>query len=110
MNAESILIVLVTFPDIDKARELGAAMVESQLAACVNLVPAIESIYRWQGAVQRDAEVLAIFKTTATLWPAFEQGIKAGHPYEVPEIVALKAEAVSEAYARWVGGVVRSEK
>jgi len=110
MNAESILIVLVTFPDIDKARELGAAMVESQLAACVNLVPAIESIYRWQGAVQRDAEVLAIFKTTATLWPAFEQGIKAAHPYEVPEIVALKPEAVSEAYARWVGREVRSEE
>ncbi|MDI1310922.1 divalent-cation tolerance protein CutA [Prosthecobacter sp.] len=98
-----ILIVLCTFPDIEKARETATALVESQLAACVNLIPAIESIYRWQGKVETAPEVLAIFKTTPAAWPRFEQRLKELHPYEVPEIVALKPENVSAKYARWVG-------
>lgn len=98
----SALLVISTFPDIEKARQIGTALVESQLAACVNLVPAIESIYRWQGKVTTDAEVLAIFKTTADALPEFEKKLVALHPYEVPEIVALKPDHVSESYAKWV--------
>lgn len=98
-----LLIVFCTFPDIGKAHETGTALVESQLAACVNLIPAVESIYRWQGKVETSAEVLAIFKTTPTAWPLFESRLREIHPYDVPEIVALKPEQVSEAYARWVG-------
>ena len=102
-----LLIVFCTFPDIGKARETGTALVESQLAACVNLIPAIESIYRWQGKVETSAEVLAVFKTTSGAWPQFESRLKELHPYEVPEIVALKPEQVSECYAQWVGESVR---
>ena len=97
-----LLIVFCTFPDIGKARETGTALVVSQLAACVNLIPAIESIYRWQGKVETAGEVLAVFKSTAEAWPRFEARLKELHPYEVPEIVALRPEQVSEGYARWV--------
>lgn len=98
-----LLIVLCTFPDLGKARETATALIESQLAACVNLIPAVESIYRWQGKVETSTEVLAIFKTTPAAWPLFESRLQELHPYDVPEIVALKPEQVSEAYARWVG-------
>ncbi|WP_395745325.1 divalent-cation tolerance protein CutA [Prosthecobacter sp.] len=100
-----LLIVLCTFPDHGKARETGTALVESQLAACVNLIPAVESIYRWEGKVETSAEVLAVFKTTREAWPRFERRLKELHPYEVPEIVALRPEEVGAEYARWVGGV-----
>lgn len=105
MNA--ILVVLCTFPDVEKAREAGTILVTEQLAACVNLVPGIESIYRWQGAVERAGEVLAVFKTKASAWPSFEQRLRELHPYEVPEIVALKPEQVAESYERWVFGETR---
>lgn len=101
-----ILLVFCTFPDIEKARLIGTALIESQLAACVNLCPGIESIYRWQGQVETSAEVLAIFKTTPQAYPAFESRLRELHPYDVPEIVAVRPEQVSETYARWVSASV----
>jgi periplasmic divalent cation tolerance protein len=103
----NVLVVLCTFPDVEKARQTGTALVEAQLAACVNLLPGIESIYRWQGAVERAGEVLAVFKTTSAAWPSFERRLRELHPYDVPEIVALKPEQVAESYARWVIGETR---
>lgn len=103
-----LLLVLVTFPDAEKARQIGTTMIESQLAACVNLVPGVESIYRWEGKIETSQEVLAIFKTTQEAWPAFEQRLKELHPYQVPEIVALAPEQVSAAYAEWVGESVKN--
>jgi len=97
-----ILLVLSTFPDLGKARQTVTVIIESQLAACVNLCPQLESIYRWQGRVETGAEVLAIFKTTSEAYPALEQRLRELHPYEVPEIIAIPAAHVSEAYARWV--------
>jgi len=98
-----ILIVLCTFPDLVQARATGAALVESQLAACVNLIPAVESIYRWEGKVETTAEVLALFKITPAVWSRFESRLRELHPCDVPEIVALRPEQVAESYARWVG-------
>ena len=98
-----LILVFCTFPDLGKARETGTALVESQLAACVNLIPGVESIYRWEGKVETAAEVLAVFKTTSGAWGRFEARLRELHPYEVPEIVALRPEQVSEGYARWVG-------
>ena len=97
-----ILIVLCTFPDLGKARETGTALVEAQLAACVNLIPAVESIYRWEGKVETAAEVLALFKTTPSAWLRFESRLLELHPYDVPEIVVLKPDQVAESYARWI--------
>ena len=102
----SVLLVLVTFPDVEIARQVGTALVESQLAACVNLLPGVQSIYRWQGAVEAGAEVLALFKTTSEVLPAFEARLMALHPYEVPEILALKPEHVAPLYAQWVADSV----
>jgi periplasmic divalent cation tolerance protein len=76
--------------------------VETQLAACVNLCPQVESIYRWQGEVETAAEVLAIFKTTASAWPRFEARLTELHPYDTPEIVAQWAVEVNGGYADWV--------
>lgn len=98
----NVLVVLCTFPDLVEARQTGTVLVEAQLAACVNLLPGIESIYRWQGAVERAGEVLAVFKTTSAAWPFFEQRLRELHPYEVPEIIALLPEQVADSYARWV--------
>lgn len=97
-----IRLVLVTFPDLETAREIGTQMVESQLAACVNLIPGVTSIYRWQGVVEESAEVLAVFKTTTAAWADFESELLRLHPYDTPEIVALPPDKVTQAYAEWV--------
>jgi periplasmic divalent cation tolerance protein len=97
------LLVFSTFPDIEKAREIGTSLVESQLAACVNLIPAVESIYRWQGKMETGGEVLAVFKTTSAVYSNFEARLKELHPYDVPEIIAVKPEHVAASYAAWVG-------
>lgn len=97
-----VLWVLSTFPDPVQARQIGTLLVERQLAACVNLVPAVESIYRWQGNVETTQEVLALFKTTAAGLPAFEKALTDLHPYEVPEIVALEPTQVATAYRSWL--------
>lgn len=97
-----VMVVLCTFPDLDQARQIGAALVERQVAACVNLLPGVESIYRWQGRVERAGEVLALFKTTR--YPELEAALRELHPYEVPEILALPVAAGLPAYLEWLAG------
>jgi periplasmic divalent cation tolerance protein len=94
-----VMVVLCTFPDIEQARQIGAALVERQVAACVNLLPGVESIYRWEGKVEKAGEVLAFIKTTR--YPELEAAIRELHPYEVPEILALETEGLP-AYLQWV--------
>jgi len=96
-------VVLCTFPDADRARQIGTVLVERQLVACVNILPSVESIYRWKGEVQNDPEVLALLKTTEAGYPALEAALVELHPYEVPEVIALKVEAGSQPYLGWVG-------
>ncbi|MBB5036136.1 divalent-cation tolerance protein CutA [Prosthecobacter dejongeii] len=103
-----ILLVLSTFPDAEKARQTGTLLVESQLAACVNLCPGVTSIYRWKGEIESSSEVLALFKTTRAQYPALELRLRELHPYEVPEILAIPAERAYEAYAQWVMDQTRS--
>ena len=99
---ESVRLVLCSFPDLDSARQIGTLLVERQLAACVNLLPGAESIYHWQGKVESAPEVLAIFKTSAEAWPAFEKALSEAHPYEVPEIIAIRPDAVAASYQAWL--------
>jgi periplasmic divalent cation tolerance protein len=94
------MVVLCTFPDIEQARQIGAALVERQVAACVNLLPGVESIYRWQGKVERAGEVLGIIKTTC--YPELEKLLRELHPYEVPEILAVEAAEGLPDYLRWL--------
>ena len=102
-QVSDIRIVLCTFPEAVVARQIGTVLVEKQLAACVNLIPAVESIYRWQGRLETTTEVLAIFKTSAAMAPVLERELAALHPYAVPEIMALEPTAVAAPYAAWVG-------
>lgn len=101
-----VLVVLCTFPDADRARQIGTVLVERQLAACVNILPSVESIYRWKGEVNRDGEALALIKTTADGYPALEAALVELHPYEVPEVIALEVAAGSAGYLGWVAGEV----
>jgi len=102
-------VVLCTFPDREQARQIGTTLVERRLAACVSLLDGVESIYRWQGEIHREAEVLAIFKTTDAAFPALESALAELHPYEVPEVVALPVESGADAYHDWVRAQVGAE-
>ena len=97
---ENAVVVLCTLPDLDQARQIGAALVERQVAACVNLLPGVESIYRWEGKVERAGEVLALVKTTR--YADLEAAIRELHPYQVPEIIALPVVAGLPAYLKWL--------
>ena len=97
---ENAIVVLCTFPDIEQARQIGAALVERQVAACVNILPGVESIYRWEGKVERAGEVLALIKTAR--YADLEAAIEELHPYEVPEIIALPIAAGLPAYLHWL--------
>ena len=97
-----MMLVFCTFPDMEKAREIGSGIVSEGLAACVNLIPRVESIYLWEGKMQSKNEVLAVFKLRADCFAALEAALSERHPYEVPEIVGLAADRVSEGYLNWV--------
>jgi periplasmic divalent cation tolerance protein len=104
-----ILIVLSTFPDKDTAQRIARALVEDGLVACVNVLPGVQSIYRWEDRVEAAEEVLAVMKTTEEAYPRLEARLKELHPYEVPEIIALPVERAEAAYAKWVGEMTKSE-
>jgi periplasmic divalent cation tolerance protein len=97
-------VVLCTAPDGGVAERLARTLVEERLAACVNLVPGVRSVYRWEGAVQEDGEVLMVVKTVAARLATLEERLAALHPYDVPEFVALNPEHVSAGYLRWALG------
>jgi periplasmic divalent cation tolerance protein len=100
------MLVLSTLPGPEKAAEIARALVEERLAACVNLVPAVRSIYRWQGAISDDTETLAIIKTTAARYDELARRLVELHPYEVPEVIAIPVAAGHAAYLAWLGDSV----
>jgi len=102
MPQDQYLIVLCTFPTAEEARQIGTNLVRSQVAACVNLIPQVESIYQWNGATQSETEVLAVIKTTTNNYAAVEACIRQQHPYEVPEVIALPIERGSAGYLAWI--------
>jgi len=107
MNDAGLLLVLSTFPDAAAAGTAAEALVKERLAACVNILPGVQSVYRWEGRVESGAEVLALIKTTHERYPALESRLRELHPYEVPEIVAVPAAAVAETYLQWVADSIR---
>lgn len=96
------LVVYVTCPDESAARELADDLVQSHLAACVNAIPGVQSTYLWEGHVERDGEVLLVVKTTAAGFAALERRVRARHPYDTPEIIALPLVAGSAEYLAWI--------
>lgn len=95
-------IVLCTCPDAGSAGNLARGLVEGRLAACVNIIPGLTSIYGWQGEVETDSEVLLLIKTRADRLDALETFLRRHHPYELPEIVAVPIEKGSAAYLKWL--------
>jgi periplasmic divalent cation tolerance protein len=108
MNSNDFFVILSTCPDVGVAERLGRTLVEESLAACVNVVPGLRSIYRWDGAVQSDEEVLMIVKTTGGRLEAARERLVALHPYEVPEAVALPIADGHHAYLDWVAAATRT--
>ena len=100
--SEEALLVFSTFPDAETARKIGRVLVGEKFAACVNLLPQIESIYRWKGAVETSSEVLAVIKTTIGKYQQLEQRIRTLHPYQVPEIIALRLHDGLPDYLNWI--------
>jgi periplasmic divalent cation tolerance protein len=100
--AENILIVFCTFGSVDEARRVAKTVIEERLVACATLLPQVESIYRWKGAVETAQETQVIFKTHLDRYYLLEARIKKLHSYEVPEILAFKAHAGLFSYLQWV--------
>lgn len=98
----AVWLVITTLPDEATARTVARALVERRLAACVQVQAPGWSVYRWQGEVESAAEVALVAKVTAAGYPALEAGLRALHPYELPEIVAVPVVAGLPAYLAWV--------
>ncbi len=97
------LIVFVTTPNNDEAARIADALVSERLAACVNIVAAVESIYRWEGKVTRDSEALMIIKTTDERYAELERRVRQLHSYSTAEVVAIRIDRGSEQYLNWLG-------
>ena len=97
-----VRLVLVTVPNQDAASAIARALVGEKLAACVNVVGPIRSIYRWQDAVEDDAEFLLLIKTRTRLYARLEARVKQLHSYDVPEVIALPIESGSAQYVGWL--------
>jgi periplasmic divalent cation tolerance protein len=99
---ERAVFVYTTFPSVVEAEKAGHALVQARLAACVNILPGMVSVYRWQGAVERAEEAVMIVKTRASLADAVRASVKATHPYDTPAIVVLPVEGVDDRYFAWI--------
>ena len=108
MKNNEFFVILSTCPDTGTAERLGTALVEESLAACVNVVPGLRSIYRWNDAVQSDEEVLMLIKTSVARLEAARLRLVELHPYEVPEVVALPVADGHHAYLAWVSSSTRT--
>lgn len=94
--------MLVTAPILAIARKLAGQILTRKLAACVNILPAVESHYWWQGKITRSGEVLMLIKTTADQLKALRRLIKRAHPYDTPEFIALPIASGSKKYLKWI--------
>ena len=103
-----VRMVYMTAPDEAIAAQIASRLVDEELVACGNIVPGVRSIYRWEGQVCDDPEVLVILKTLASKVPLVSERVRALHPYDCPEVVSVAVDGGSQAYLDWVAGAVRS--
>ncbi len=102
VNMGHYVVCLVTIDDLGKAAEIARSLVEKELVACVNIIPQIRSIYFWQGKVCDDSERLMLMKTRKERFPDVQKAVKALHPYQVPEIIALDISDGLPEYLKWI--------
>ncbi len=106
---QDVLLVLTNLPDRAAAQTLAQALIEEKVAACVNILGACTSVYRWQGVVENATEIPLLIKTTAARYAALEAVIRRVHPYELPEIIAVPLAQGLPGYLQWVASEVRGE-
>jgi periplasmic divalent cation tolerance protein len=100
--AEKILLALSTFPDMEFARRISNQLVTERFAACANILPSVESIYRWKEKIESGTETLVFFKVSEDRQSAFQDKLRSLHPYDVPEIIFVSLAGGSPEYLRWV--------
>ena len=105
--AEKILLTLSTFPDAEAARRISTQLVTEKFAACANVLPGVESIYRWKEKIESGNETLVFFKVSEERQQAFQDKLRSLHPYEVPEIISCNIDSGLPDYLRWVIGSCR---
>ena len=93
---------LCTVPDKDTATRIAGVLVAEHLAACVNIIPGIQSVYRWQGEIEHDEELLLLIKTSDAAWSLLQERILALHPYELPEIISVRIQDGHRHYLKWI--------
>ncbi|KAK8552150.1 hypothetical protein V6N13_120568 [Hibiscus sabdariffa] len=106
-NTVPSIVVYVTVPNREAGRKLAGSIVKEKLAACVNILPGVESVYEWEGKINTDPEELLIIKTRQSLLPALTEHVKANHEYDVPEVIALPIIGGSPQYLEWLKNSTR---
>ncbi|QAU35873.1 divalent-cation tolerance protein CutA [Janthinobacterium sp. 17J80-10] len=104
---ESVLLVMTNMPDAASANRLARSLVDARLAACVNCLPGVRSVYRWQGAIEEAEETTLLIKTVLHQYAALELAIRQAHPYQVPEIIAITPCAGWQPYLAWIAEETR---
>jgi periplasmic divalent cation tolerance protein len=99
---DEAIVVVTNLPDLDTAQTLARRLVGEGLAACANVLPGVQSIYRWQGKVEEASEVTVLIKTMRSRFEALEEAIQRLHPYDLPEVIALPVVAALPAYLAWL--------
>ena len=107
---DDVLLVLITVPNSECAERIAVELVHKQLAACVNIVPGLTSIYRWEGELHRDPELLLLVKTRRAVLAELQAAVLESHPYKLPEIIAVEVTAGLAKYLDWVANEVRTSR
>jgi periplasmic divalent cation tolerance protein len=106
---DDVLVVLTNVPNLTIAKSVARYLVGQKMAACVNIQPGVKSYYHWEGVIRQANEVTLLVKTTRLRYPDVEAAIKAMHPHQVPEIIALPVTAGSQPYLGWIADVLKEE-
>lgn len=108
-TGQTLLVVMTSMPDAAAAQALAASLIEERLAACVNILAPCRSVYRWQGMIENAEEIPLLIKTTAARYAALEAAIRAAHPYELPELIAVPVACGLSEYLDWVAASTRTK-
>jgi periplasmic divalent cation tolerance protein len=106
---DEVLVVLTNVPNLTIAKSVARYLVGQKMAACVNIQPGVKSYYHWEGVIRQANEVTLLVKTTRLRYPDVEAAIKAMHPHQVPEIIALPVTAGSQSYLGWIADVLKED-
>ncbi len=106
MSEQDFKILISTAPNQEVAESLASNLIEARLAACVNIVPQVTSIYEWQGKIERESEVILLIKSTAGNFSAIEKLLNEQHPYDVPELISCNIDEISASYGQWLKSAI----